>query len=1165
MDLRVLGPLEVVADDRVLALGGPKQRAVLAHLILQAERVVAADRLIDGLWGDEPPETARNTLQTYVYRLRKVLGEGRLESRDGGYVLNAGPDEVDAARFESMVREAKSLATSDPGTAAARLSDALALWRGPALGDLADEPSLRGEIARLEELRLSATERRIAAEIATGGHSTVVSELEALTAAYPLRERMWASLMLALFRSGRQAEALSTYQRAREVLADELGTEPSPELQGLHEQILRQDPALGSAERPQPAVRPSRMDLPPGTEFAGYRIESTLGRGGMSVVYLAEHAWLQRKVALKLLAPQLAEDERFRERFIRESRLAASLDHPNVIPIFEAGASGDDLYIAMRYVVGTDLRALLSAEGALEPARALAIVRQVAAALDAAHEQGLVHRDVKPGNVLISRPRGSDAEEHVYLSDFGLTKRAASDSGVTGTGQFVGTLDYAAPEQFKGGSADARTDVYSLGCVLYECLTGHPPFGAENNAGLMYAHLQEPPPAVTANRADLPKEIDAVVTKAMAKEPSARHQTAGALVDEAARALGLGRPSPSAEGGRSRLRRLIPAVAVVAALVVGIVVSSVTRGETPPADGDAATPSAGPIPSPTPEPTFRTLDRPLSGEEERLLTYIPEEVATDCLPLDRDEPIRGEIAALACRTDDVEVLYELFPTRDLMDEAFQINANVMRAPDGECATDTLAVTPYTLGGDPAGRVLCYTVDRLEVPALFGSGGTPDQSHIEWTDDNASIYAHAVRNDLGDLSLYDWWVTSSGPVLPTEGAVPSKDAPRLGAGARLADGSYLVVPVDGCAGFAGHTCALHIDGTSYGDTIIGAGSNDSNETGTLLRRKPNLLVFSPTSGWCAGLKDLGEGGDLRPATYAWSVEGDRVSFERTSGGRCAGPQKMDGGEPWTKAPPGVFALELGGSIELVDAGGRIVGTTSTPFTSPNDWPDWSPDGSRIAFSGAAPGGYDLYTMNPDGSELSPISEATGDDELTPAWSPDGTRIAFVAEGLTQPDWSSRLVVMSPDGTGRTEIVVRRNESILSPAWSPDGDRIAFTILSDVPGIYVVDADGGNLARIRDEPAAALSWTLDGERILFAVEGGIRSVLPDGTGERPFMRRLPEGIDRPVLDLHPDGRWMVMSNALGVTPSLVYLVRADGSDAYLIGSGSGSEPDWRPNAV
>jgi hypothetical protein len=772
--------------------------------------------------------------------------------------------------------------------------------------------------------------------------------------------------------------------------------------------------------------------------------------------------------------------------------------------------------------------------------------------LDAAHELGLVHRDVKPGNVLISRSRGSEAGEHVYLSDFGLTKRSASDSGITGTGQFVGTLDYAAPEQFTGKPADARTDVYSLGCVLFECLTGRPPFVSENDAGMMYAHLQEEPPRVTADRPELPAAIDRVVAAAMAKDPAARQPSAGVLAEEASRALEIGGPAP-AGAPRRGIRAIAVAAAVVVALVAGVAIASLPRDEGALAeDTPSPTSSPSPTPSPSPDPTFRTVERPFSSEEERLLTYIPEEVATGCLPLDRGEPIRGELAALACRTADVEVLYELFPTRDLMNAAFQVNANVMRAPDGECATDALAVTPYSVGGDPAGRVLCYVI-------VGGDFATrPDQSHIEWTDENASIYAHAVRNDLGDLSLYAWWVTSAGPVIPG-GGTKSKDPPPGGLSAPLEDGTYLVAPSDGCAGFAGSTCALHVAGGSYTD-VISPDFSFKNETGTVLQRKPNAVVFMPTSGYCVGSSLQGGGGDPRPATYSWSVKDDRVSFVRTSGGQCAGPQKMDRGEPWTKAPEGLIALEQGGSIEFIDPGGQLVGSTSTPLVSPN-WPDWSPDGERIAFSGATPGGFDLFVMDADGSAIVPISESAGIDEVTPAWSPDGSRIAFVAEGLSQPDWTSRLIVMDPVGSERTEVLVRQNESLFTPAWSHDGGRIAFTLFeADQPFAYVVDDDGANPTRLADDPAVVLSWTLDGERILIAAGGEIHDVLPDGSEQRVFMDGLPEGISRPVLDLDPAGEWMVLSNASGVTPAYVYLIRMDGSETFMIATGS--EPDWRP---
>ena len=268
-------------------------------------------------------------------------------------------------------------------------------------------------------------------------------------------------------------------------------------------------------------------DYQSGFELAGYRIESVIGRGGMAVVYRAEDTRLGRKVALKVLTPVLANNEQFQQRFIRESRLAASLDHPNIVPIYEAGEADGQLFIAMRYVAGSDLKVLLSQEDGLPPARLLRIFVQIGDALDAAHELGLVHRDVKPGNILVASIQehsGHGYSDHVYLTDFGLTKRTTSLSGaLTGTGHFLGTVDYVSPEQIQGAPVGPGTDIYALGCVLYECLTGQLPFHRDDDAALLWAHLVEAPPPVSGVRPDLPPAVDDVVARAMAKAPEDRY------------------------------------------------------------------------------------------------------------------------------------------------------------------------------------------------------------------------------------------------------------------------------------------------------------------------------------------------------------------------------------------------------------------------------------------------------------------------------------------------------------------------------------------------------------------------------------------------------------------------------------------------------------------
>ncbi|MEW1776843.1 serine/threonine-protein kinase [Streptomyces sp. NPDC086777] len=259
------------------------------------------------------------------------------------------------------------------------------------------------------------------------------------------------------------------------------------------------------------------------TRIAGYEVQGEIGRGGMAVVYRAKDLRLDRTVALKLLAPEMVRNDTFRRRFTHESRVAAAIDHPHIVPIFEAGETDGVLYIAMRYVSGPDLRALLDEEGVLPVDTVLRIAAQVASALDAAHEHDLVHRDVKPGNVLVARGTDSEHPEHVYLTDFGLTKKSLSLTGFTTVGEFVGTLDYVAPEQISGRPVDGRCDLYSLACVVFEMLAGGPPFVRDEDIALLWAHQYDAPPALSEVRAGLPPGLDDVFARALAKAPEDRY------------------------------------------------------------------------------------------------------------------------------------------------------------------------------------------------------------------------------------------------------------------------------------------------------------------------------------------------------------------------------------------------------------------------------------------------------------------------------------------------------------------------------------------------------------------------------------------------------------------------------------------------------------------
>jgi serine/threonine-protein kinase len=278
--------------------------------------------------------------------------------------------------------------------------------------------------------------------------------------------------------------------------------------------------------------------LAPGTMVAGYRVDGQLGAGGMAVVYRARDERLGRPVALKVLAPSLADDAEFRARFTREWRAATAVEHPHIIPVYAADDAGGILYIAMRLVNGGDLSSLVRRTGPLAPDQAAAFITAVASALDAAHEIGLVHRDIKPGNMLLDSASG--LPDHVYLSDFGLTKSTESGTALTATGSFMGTPDYVAPEQIRGARVDGRTDQYALACVAVYLLTGKPPFKRAETVALLWAHMQDPPPSLAALRPGLPPAADQVIARAMAKSPDERYASCGQFAAALRQALGTG-------------------------------------------------------------------------------------------------------------------------------------------------------------------------------------------------------------------------------------------------------------------------------------------------------------------------------------------------------------------------------------------------------------------------------------------------------------------------------------------------------------------------------------------------------------------------------------------------------------------------------------------------
>ncbi|MDX1658897.1 MAG: BTAD domain-containing putative transcriptional regulator [Nitriliruptorales bacterium] len=514
--VRVLGPI-VLAGEADTSPGGPKQRLVLAVLLSHLGRVVPTERLVTAVWGADAADSARRSLQVYVSNLRGVLdGRGTIDNRDGGYVLEMPDGAVDAVVFEELVEEGIELVESDPYRAAQLLAAADKLWRGRPYGDLADERALQDDVARLEELRLRGLEGRIAAELSLGNHEQLISELRRLTSEHPLRERLWGQLMLALYRSGRQGQALEAYEEARGLLAEELGADPSRKLQDLHGRILRQDAWLDLG--PTPGGRSGEPATEPVLSVRGYDLVEKIGSGGFGVVFRGRQPSVNREVAVKVVRPEHANDPDFVRRFEIEAQTVARLEHLHIVPLYDYWREPDAAYLVMRWLRGGSLQDALR-RGPWRPEAAAQVIEQVASALDLAHRQGVVHRDVKPANILL------DEDDNAYLSDFGIA-RGPDDPPVGRSG-----TPYLTPEHATGEQLTAKTDVFGLGLVAYELLTGIHPYEGETPDSVRERALRTPLPAPGHGGADLRPTVTRVLARATAVDPDQRFVTAGEFAE----------------------------------------------------------------------------------------------------------------------------------------------------------------------------------------------------------------------------------------------------------------------------------------------------------------------------------------------------------------------------------------------------------------------------------------------------------------------------------------------------------------------------------------------------------------------------------------------------------------------------------------------------------
>lgn len=687
-----------------------------------------------------------------------------------------------------------------------------------------------------------------------------------------------------------------------------------------------------------------------GAEFAGYRILEPIGRGGMGAVYLADSEQHGEQVAVKVMLPELTGNQEFRERFIREAQ--SGLEHPNIVPILDAGDVDGVLYITMRYVDGVDLKALVGREEKLSAARVVAILEQAAGALDHAHENGIVHRDVKPQNILVREPEGSGRIDTVYLTDFGLVKRISSQSSFTTSAYLMGTLHYMAPEQIEGKPLDGRTDVYALGCVIYECLTGSVPFDKESEVAVLWSHMNDEPPSAVALEPLLPDAVDLVLAKAMAKSPDDRFLTAGEFASSFALEFGgsrgrvrsvWGPGQISASGKRSRpLQKELAARAAAMALPDIPPAAPRTKGFLV---GAAAAFALFGF-------WFGFGD---AGRRAAIGSFVDD--VTQAAPFIGD----ADKAAPAEKDDVAGTRVERSPNEGLVDRDAK---GLDQLPQGDAPVlargDERASEPVDSGADPDLPVEEPTAPSLPQKILF-----------------VSDHRHDIEG--GYLALYTMNPDGSGVRMLFNSGSSEYDPAWSPDGKQLAFRSAYRIFVMDAAG-SGITAMSPAEGWAKNPTWSPDG-----------RRL--AFSYSPTAdttgdqeqGWAIVTTEVNVPAQQRTVTPisstsgsdhdpAWSPDGDRIAFMS-------------------------YRDDADGDIFVMNADGSNV-TTLAGGAGAQVQPEWAPSGNKVAFSGQTSevSGADIYVQRLSGEarRVTNLGRA-----FAPTFSPDGKRVAFIG-GYTEVD-------------------------------------------------------------------------------------------------------------------------------------------------------------------